>query len=453
MKHDLLFCNDCHAVGETDVNFAENFELKTLFRRFSVDEETLNYFTNVLLNPLTDADEIIYRREILDDFRKNPDMLMKLERVFKNLILMKNKNIRERAMGIGGRIETVLSRNAQCLKNLLIELKTGAGIVSQMTAQSRGLKKLIDRMREISFSSEIEDMILQCDGFACERQNDNSVLFIKTNETAKICDIDIVCAAKGFKANGTKKAIYNPQNKEYSDYAMKYIADRLFDTEKNIYNEFEGITKQLSFYDTALGYIKCIKDKGYPLCLPDINQDGETAIYSLYDALMCISVANVVANDVLCMEHGSVIYGENNSGKTVYLRSLGLAQIMFQAGLPVTAQSGTMPVRSGIYSLFSSSENCNANHDISGRFEDEARGIKNFFDKIDKDSLVLLNEPFQTTDYDEGSECLYYILKSISTVGAMWFVVTHLQQLVGRLEYDDTVKLIRMTSEHIIDVK
>ena len=424
-----------------------------LFGRFSTDAENLNYFIDVLLNPLIDADEINYRREILDDFQKNPDMLMKLERVFKNLVLLKNKNIRERAMGIGGRIETVLSRNAQCLKNLLIELKIGAGIVSQMTAQSRGLKKLIDRMREISFSSEIEDMILQCDGFACERQNDDNVLFIKTNETAKICDIDIVCAAKGFKTNGTKKAIYNPQNKEYSDYAMKYIADRLFDTEKNIYNEFEGITKQLSFYDTALGFIKYMKNKGYPLCLPDINQDGEMAIYSLYDAVLCISTVNIVPNDVLCMEHGSVIYGENNSGKTVYLRSLGLAQIMFQAGLPVIAQSGTMPVRSGIYSLFSSSENRNANHDISGRFEDEARGIKKFFDKIDKDSLVLLNEPFQTTDYDEGSECLYYILKSVSAMGATWFMVTHLKQLVERFEYDGSAKLIKMTSEHTIDVR
>ena len=112
-----------------------------------------------------------------------------------------------------------------------------------------------------------------------------------------------------------------------------------------------------------------------------------------------------------------------------------------------------MPVRSGIYSLFSSSENRNAHHDISGRFEDEARGIKKFFDKIDKDSLVLLNEPFQTTDYNEGSECLYYILKSVSAIGATWFVVTHLQQLVERLEYEGSAKLIKMTSEHTIDVR
>lgn len=452
MKHDLLFCNDCHKVGETDINFTENFDLKTLFGRFSTDAENLNYFIDVLLNPLTDADEINYRREILDDFQKNPDMLMKLERVFKNLVLLKNKNIRERAMGIGGRIETVLSRNAQCLKNLLIELKIGAGVVSRMTAQSRGLKKLIDRMREIEHSSDIENMILQCSEFACEKKDNNYVLLIKTNETAKICDIDIVCDEAGFKINGAKNAIFNPHNEEYSGYAMKYIADKLFDTEKNIYNEFDGMIRQLSFYDIALRYIGYIKNKGYPFCLPDINSAGETVIYSLYDAVLCVSVANVVSNDVLCMEHGSVIYGENNSGKTVYLRSLGLAQIMFQAGLPIIAQSGSMPVRRGIYSLFSSPENYNA-QDISGRFEDEARGIKEFFDKIDKDSLVLLNEPFQTTDYDEGSECLYYILKSVSAMGATWFMVTHLQQLVERFEYEGSAKLIKMTSEHTIDVR
>ena len=65
----------------------------------------------------------------------------------------------------------------------------------------------------------------------------------------------------------------------------------------------------------------------------------------------------------------------------------------------------------------------------AGRFEQEVSEIKEMVDSLTENSLIILNETFQTTAYDEGATGLYGILKYFTKKDVVWILVSHLTQL------------------------
>ena len=99
-----------------------------------------------------------------------------------------------------------------------------------------------------------------------------------------------------------------------------------------------------------------------------------------------------------------------------------------------------MPLFKGIYTHFSSAEEEFDVGDVSGRFEGEVKAIAAIMDSVSRGSLVILNETFQTTAYDEGTEAIEGILKALVCLGCQYIFVTHLTGLFG-LFGDDVAKL------------
>ena len=61
--------------------------------------------------------------------------------------------------------------------------------------------------------------------------------------------------------------------------------------------------------------------------------------------------------------------------------------------------------------------------------------------RINKGSLVILNETFQTTSYDEGSQAMSHILSAIGKLECRYIFVTHLTELFDMMG-DDTAKFM-----------
>ena len=136
---------------------------------------------------------------------------------------------------------------------------------------------------------------------------------------------------------------------------------------------------------------------------------------------------------------GILITGENNSGKTVYLRSVGMAQLLFQAGLPVPCESARMRILCAVHTCYAAAEKEFVSGNDAGRFEQEVRVLSQLAERIQPNSLLLLNEVFQTTAYSEGAEGLYHILNYFMRHGVNFIAVTHLKELVplygGRIRH------------------
>ena len=117
-----------------------------------------------------------------------------------------------------------------------------------------------------------------------------------------------------------------------------------------------------------------------------------------------------------------IITGANSGGKSTFLRSVGVAQLMMQCGLFVTAQSYRANVTHGIFTHFIREEDTGM---TSGRLDDELRRMSVIAGQIKPGCLVLFNESFAGTNEREGSEIACQIVRALLDAQMRVFFVTH----------------------------
>lgn len=118
----------------------------------------------------------------------------------------------------------------------------------------------------------------------------------------------------------------------------------------------------------------------------------------------------------------------------------------------MAATEATVAVCGGVFSQFSEGEKefCEGNR--AGRFEQEVRELSEFIEDPAPRSLVLLNETFQSTSYEEGAAGLWPILRYLSANGARWLLVSHLRMLEPLAERDG-VTVLHMQNGHRLTSK
>ena len=118
-----------------------------------------------------------------------------------------------------------------------------------------------------------------------------------------------------------------------------------------------------------------------------------------------------------------LITGANQGGKTTFLRSVGLCQLMAQCGLFVFAEGCRIPVRGQLYTHFCREEDRSLH---SGKLEEELSRMEAIVEKIRPGDMLLSNESFSSTNDRDGSEILEGIVRGLRERQIEVFAVTHL---------------------------
>jgi DNA mismatch repair ATPase MutS len=173
-----------------------------------------------------------------------------------------------------------------------------------------------------------------------------------------------------------------------------------------------------------------------PTCLP--VEERRAALVDAYDLGLALShgeqQAGVVTNAVqFGADSGRVwvLTGPNRGGKTTYTRGIGVAQVLFQAGLVVPARAAAMSPVDAIYTHFPAREEIRPGQ---GRLDVEAERLAAIFRQATPRSLILLNEALAGTSALEALDLARGLVRGLRLLGARSIYVTHLHELAGDVE-------------------
>jgi DNA mismatch repair ATPase MutS len=174
--------------------------------------------------------------------------------------------------------------------------------------------------------------------------------------------------------------------------------------------------------------------KSEPVCTPSpqLPELQHLSFRGLYDIGLSLSVrGRVVGNDSVADHRGLIIVtGANQGGKSTFLRSVGLAQLMMQSGMFVPAVSFDASICRSLYTHFKREEDAGM---ISGKFDEELSRMSDIVDHIAPYSMVLFNESFAATNEREGSEVAAQIVTALLEKSVRIVFVTHLYELAHGL--------------------
>ena len=147
--------------------------------------------------------------------------------------------------------------------------------------------------------------------------------------------------------------------------------------------------------------------------VPEVSSNRSIQLLQLRHPL----IENAVANDLHFTEDLTeiVITGPNTGGKTIMLKTLGLAQIMAQSGLPILADPGS---RVGIFSqVFADIGDEQSIEQSLSTFSSHMTNIVSILHQVDTASLILLDELGAGTDPQEGAGLAIAILEDLRLRG------------------------------------
>jgi hypothetical protein len=211
------------------------------------------------------------------------------------------------------------------------------------------------------------------------------------------------------------------------DRAINAAADSAAQSADHILSFFNLFRAELGFYIGCLNLYATLTQKGEPTCIPRpaAMEERTLAFRGLYDASLSLSIeTKAVGNDADADGKSfGIITGANRGGKSTFLRSLGLAQLMMQAGMFVAAESFSANVSSGVFTHYKREEDVSLK---SGKFDEELARMSEMADHVQPNALVLFNESFAATNDREGSEIARQIVSALLERRIKLFFVTHL---------------------------
>ncbi|MBF6558765.1 MAG: DNA mismatch repair protein MutS [Candidatus Binataceae bacterium] len=230
------------------------------------------------------------------------------------------------------------------------------------------------------------------------------------------------------------------------------VADTIAQSTGHIRSFFDMLRTELAFYVGCVNLHQVLQRRGVSMALPSpvAAQERRLSFQGLRDACLALSTDEyVVGNDGDADGQDLVIVtGANQGGKSTFLRSVGLAQLMMQCGMFVSAGSLCSSVRAGLFTHYKREEDTAMN---SGKLDEELSRMSDIIDHITPNSMILFNESFAATNEREGSEIAKQIVSALLDKRVKIVFVTHLHELARGFHENNSGDVLFLRAERQAD--
>lgn len=438
----------------------------TVQRADEADRHLGGMLKQVMMVPLKTKEEIIYRQEILRDCMENMEFMESLYEISKDMTFrwealgkqqLDKPGSREKKANLLSRIEIL---------HLFVNTLTGIKALCRRydTLRSSGLTAFCRRLEE-EFGEEQEerirgilsDIIFYCDGqqeYSLKGSDSRKesisrmVLDCSVEEGMKLGRIRLeevsTITRKLRKRRGEmtfrekvmtafaqepmlilKNVDLLEDLKQLNEQITAYIMDSFRPLMEDLKSFFEELYDQTAFYQACCNLFTRCRHSHIHLCFPEAGGREQLHFQGLMEFCMAVYRGQKpVGND--CDGDGKkllVVTGANQGGKSTFLRSIGIAQVMMQCGMPVCAEAYTSGIFPHLFTHFTRREDSAMN---SGRLDEELGRVDGIIRHLGDGSMVLLNESFATTTEEEGSEIADDVIRAMVEAGVKVLTVTHL---------------------------
>lgn len=201
--------------------------------------------------------------------------------------------------------------------------------------------------------------------------------------------------------------------------------------------DITDLIPELVYYIRFATYIHKLRDAGYVFCMPEAMDGDERTMtargfWNMKLAENC-RPDEVVRNDLdFDTDHRVyILTGANRGGKTTVTQAIGQLFVLAQGGIYVPAEKFAFCPADRVHTHFPADEDKTLD---LGRLGEECKRFRDMFRDCTKKSLMLLNETFSTTSFEEG----YYIardsVRAILKTGIRTIYNTHMHKLAFELE-------------------
>ena len=203
--------------------------------------------------------------------------------------------------------------------------------------------------------------------------------------------------------------------------------------------EMAELIPELVFYTRWAEYIEKQQQKGWRFCKPEARQQKERAagmkakgFYNL-KLIEGGSPETTVPNDLAfdAEKRVYILTGANRGGKTTVTQAIGQLFILAQSGIRVPAERFSYDPADRVLTHFPADEDKTLD---LGRLGEECRRFRELFVSCTADSLLLLNETFSTTSFEEGYFIAADAVRAILRRGSRTIYNTHMHKLARELD-------------------
>jgi len=424
-------------------DLVQDLELNTLLNAMSNgDEFIFNISKRVLLSSINSADMLLYRQDIIKDCLKNPVTIRNLYSIAVEGIEQEKKTY----FGFFSKYPDAILHSAMELLHLFINVLKNLRKLAQEESskfESQGFKRFF-KMIQTELTDEYFEIIEE---HLKDLEFKNGMLIGANLGTGNKGE-NYMILKPNEKKQGFLDHIFSKKEESYTfvindrdergaealgqikDRAINSVSNTIAQSADHILNFFRMMRMELAFYVGSLNLYDRITKIGEPVCFPDIKQSNERIhdFENLYDiSLAIVKGEKVIGNEINADGKALImITGANQGGKSTFLRSIGIAQLMMQAGLFVPAQRFSANISNGVFTHYKREEDKEMD---SGKFDEELKRMDKIVNYLKPDSIVLFNESFAATNEREGSEIARQIISALIEKNIKVFFVTHMYEL------------------------
>ena len=333
--------------------------------------------------------------------------LEKLDRLFENLAVFPKLQGSLQAVNDGGFIESFASESLSRIRRKIQENENQVREILQEILKNKG--------------EMLADQIVAS-------RNGRNVLPVKNTYRNRISGVVHDISASGNTVYIEPRAVVNLNEEIASSraderYEIQRILQELSDLFRPHAAEIANNAWIIGHLDLVRAKVRFMQETG--AVVPDLSEEQDIQLLSVRHPL----IENAVAND---LHFGPdlteiVITGPNTGGKTIMLKTLGLAQNMAQSGLPILADKGS---RVGVFSqIFADIGDEQSIEQSLSTFSSHMTNIVSILEQVDSESLVLLDELGAGTDPQEGAALAIAILEDLRLRQIKTMATTHYPEL------------------------